>query len=67
MTAQPNNHEDHHPAEDQTDPIGPITLPKRWFGGRALALVGSASVLAVGIVQFAEASNTVGTSVSAPH
>jgi hypothetical protein len=55
MTAQPNNHEDHQPAEDQPDPIGPITFTKRSrIGARALALVGTASVVAAGGIGLAE-------------
>ena len=58
MTAQHNQPEDQvsaQPVEEQPDPIGPITLPARpRVGARALALVGTASVLAIGGIGFAE-------------
>jgi hypothetical protein len=67
MTAQPN-HEDHQPAEDQTDPLGPITLPSRLrIGARAFALVGAASVLAAGVIEITEGCGGPITTVSAPH
>jgi hypothetical protein len=42
---------DQRPAEaEHTDPIGPITLPKRGkVGARALALVGTASVATLAV------------------
>jgi hypothetical protein len=53
MTAQHQLHEtpDHCPADaEQTDPIGPITLPKRGkVGARALALVGTASLATLAV------------------
>ena len=59
MTAQHNQPEDQvsaQPVDEQTDPIGPITLPTRSrVGSRALALVGTASVLAIGGIGFADA------------
>jgi hypothetical protein len=62
MTAQPNNHEDHQPADDQTDPIGPMTLPKRLrIGARAFALVGAASALAVGVIEVTDGCTTYTT------
>lgn len=53
MTAQHPHHEipDLRPAEaEQTDPIGPIMLPKRGkVGARALALVGTASMATLAV------------------
>ena len=68
MTAQPTNQpEDHQPVDEQTDPIGPINLPKRLrVGARAFALVGAASALAVGVIEVTEGCGTF-TSISAPH
>jgi hypothetical protein len=71
MTADHNQPEDQitaHKVDEQPDPIGPITVSTRSrVGARAFALVGAASALAVGVVQFADACGTVPTSVSAPH
>ena len=56
MTAQHHNDEnlDQRLAADQTDPIGPVTLPKRTkVGARAMALVGT-----VGLSAFAVAAAT---------
>jgi len=65
MTAQPNKPEDQlaaQPSEDQTDPLGPITLPKRLrVGARAFALVGAASVLAAGVIDVTDGCNTFTT------
>lgn len=51
MAAQ--NHDDQtvdQPPTDSTDPLGPITLPKRSkIGGRALALVGTLGMSAFAI------------------
>jgi len=61
MTAQPNNQDQvtAQPAEDKTDPLGPITFTKHSLvGARALALVGAASVLAVGVVQLTDTCST---------
>jgi hypothetical protein len=56
MTAQPNQPEDHQPVDGQTDPIGPITFTKRTrIGARALALVGTASIVAAGGIGLADA------------
>ncbi len=67
MTAQPTNHEDQQPVDDQIDPIGPITFTKRSrIGARAFALVGTASVFAVGVIELADTCTTH-TSISAPH
>jgi hypothetical protein len=70
MTAQHNQPEDQvdvQPVDEQPDPIGPITFPKRTrIGARALALVGTAGVLAVGVVELTENCGTF-TSISAPH
>jgi hypothetical protein len=58
MTAQHNQPEDQlatTPVDEQPDPIGPITLPTRpRVGARALALVGTAGMLAIGGIGFAE-------------
>ena len=70
MTAQHNQPEDQlnaQPVDEQPDPIGPITLPKRSrIGARALALVGTASALAIGGIELADTCGTF-TSISAPH
>jgi hypothetical protein len=53
------------PAGQIDDPIGPMGMPKRsWVGARALALVGAAGILSVGLV---EVTDSITTSVSAPH
>lgn len=73
MTAQNSRDEQIEPCpaaseHTGTDPLGPISLPKRSrVGGRAFALVGAASVLAVGALQVLDACETLHTSVSAPH
>jgi hypothetical protein len=65
MTAQHNQPEDQvdaQPVDEQSDPIGPITLPKRSrIGARALALVGTASVLAVGVIEITDGCGTFTT------
>jgi hypothetical protein len=65
MTAQHNQPEDQlatQQVDEQPDPIGPITLPKRSrLGARALALVGTASVLAVGVVELTDGCTTFTT------
>lgn len=70
MTAQYNQPEDQvaaQPVDEQTDPIGPITLPKRSrLGLRAMALVGTASALAFGVIEITDGCSTF-TSISAPH
>jgi hypothetical protein len=58
MTAQ---HTSNAPIEEQpeTDPLGPIVLPGRSrVGARALALVGSVSLVAVGVAALTETSST---------
>ncbi|GAB3817196.1 hypothetical protein [Kribbella italica] len=71
MTAQHNSH-DADPtrnqpdpvdsAEADSDPIGPITLPKRGrLGARAAALAGSVGLAAVGIVAFTDGCSTFPT------
>ena len=68
MTAQHNQPEDQlatQPVDEQPDPIGPITLPKRSrVGTRALALVGTAGLFAVGIVELADTCGGWPTSIS---
>jgi hypothetical protein len=64
MTAQHNQHDDElEPRQaEQPDPIGPITLPKRSkVGRRAMALVGTASVAALGVIQVVDAAGTFTT------
>jgi hypothetical protein len=65
MTAQYNQPEDQlatQPVDEQPDPIGPITFPKRSrIGARALALVGTASVLAVGVIELTDGCTTLTT------
>lgn len=56
MTAENNI-----PNEDQpeTDPIGPITLPPRSrLGARAMALVGTVSVAALGVAAVTDGCST---------
>ncbi|MFI5711243.1 hypothetical protein [Kribbella sp. NPDC051620] len=69
MTAQQNPPTDPHIqlTDEQADPIGPISLPKRSrIGSRALALVGAASVLALGANALIDQTNVTTTvSVSA--
>jgi hypothetical protein len=68
MTAQHNQPEDQlatPTVDEQIDPIGPITLPKRGrVGARALALVGTAGVLAVGVVEIGDVFAGWPTSIS---
>jgi hypothetical protein len=70
MTAQHNQPEDQvdvQPVDEQPDPIGPITFPKRSrIGSRAYALVGTASALAIGVIELADTCTTH-TSISAPN
>ncbi|QNE19364.1 hypothetical protein F1D05_17385 [Kribbella qitaiheensis] len=70
MTAQHNQPQDPlatQPVDEPIDPIGPITLPSRGrLGLRALALVGTASALAVGVIEIVDGCGTF-TSISAPH
>ncbi|WP_020391548.1 hypothetical protein [Kribbella catacumbae] len=56
MTAQNPYDEPRDPQPtSSTDPLGPITLPKRSrVGARAFALVGAASVLAAGALELVE-------------
>jgi hypothetical protein len=64
MTAQHNQHDDQLEPQraEQTDPIGPITLPKHSkVGRRAMALVGTASVVALGVIQVVEGAGTFTT------
>jgi hypothetical protein len=65
MTAQHNQPEDQltaQPVDEQTDPIGPLTMPKRSrIGARALALVGAASILAVGVIEVTDGCTTFTT------
>jgi hypothetical protein len=65
MTAQHNQPEDlpaDRPTDEQADPIGPITMPKRSrIGSRTLALVGSASVFAIGVIELADTCSTIPT------
>ncbi|MDX6260814.1 MAG: hypothetical protein QOH84_2502 [Kribbellaceae bacterium] len=70
MTAQ-NSHDD--PSRQQatgaelqaTDPVGEIELPRRsHLGSRALALVGSASVLATTVMAVADFITVSNSSVS---
>jgi hypothetical protein len=52
MTSPRNLPEDQRPdlADEQTDPLTPIMMPKvSKIGSRALALIGAASVLSLGI------------------
>lgn len=68
MTAQ-HQHDENRPADqsDSTDPIGPITLPKRSrIGSRALALVGTASVAAIAVHAFADHCTTLTTIADNP-
>lgn len=48
------------PSDDrESDPIGPITLPRRSkIGGRALALVGTASVASLAVHTFLDGCST---------
>jgi hypothetical protein len=68
MTAQHNQPEDQltaQPAAEQTDPIGPITMPKRTLiGARAFALVGAASVLTVGVIEVTDLCGGPFTTIS---
>jgi hypothetical protein len=68
MTAQHNQPEDQltaQPADEQTDPIGPITMPKRTLiGARAFALVGAASVLTVGVIEVTDLCGGPFTTIS---
>ncbi|GAB2555306.1 hypothetical protein [Kribbella endophytica] len=69
MTAQHHNDEnlDQRLADDQTDPIGPVTLPKRSkVGKRALALVGTTSMAALAVQTFTDGCSTW-TTVGNPH
>jgi len=53
------------PAEQATDPIGPIKMPLRSrIGVRAFALVGAASVLSVGIIETTDLCGTYTTTIS---
>ena len=65
MTAQHNQPEDQLdtlPVDERPDPIGPITFPKRSrIGARALALVGTASALAVGVIELTDGCTTFTT------
>ncbi|MDX6260813.1 MAG: hypothetical protein QOH84_2501 [Kribbellaceae bacterium] len=57
MTAQNAQDDLLDPPPTDVDPIGPIDLPKRSrVGSRALALVGSASVLAVAVMAVEDCS-----------
>jgi hypothetical protein len=63
MTAQ---YDENIPAQSDdattTDPLGPITLPKRGkVGARAFALVGTASVAAMAFHAFADGCTTFTT------
>lgn len=61
MTAQhPNDLPTPLPANaEQTDPIGPVTLPVRTkIGSRALALVGTASLAALAAHAFIDGCST---------
>lgn len=74
MTAQHNSHEA-EPIRNQpepieapgadSDPIGPITLPKRGrLGSRAAALAGSVGLAAAGIAAFTDGCSTFPTIAS---
>ncbi len=66
MTAQ-HPHDEALPATPDSDPIGPITLPKRSkAGARALALVGTASVAAMAVHALVDTCTT-NTSIQDPH
>lgn len=70
MTAQHQQHDDQLDPQtidaERTDPIGPITLPRRTkVGARALALVGTASVAAMA-VHVAVEGYTTHTSIHEP-
>jgi hypothetical protein len=61
----PHN-DDNIPARSEdtetTDPLGPITLPKRSkIGARAMALVGTAGVAAMAVHAFVEGCTTLTT------
>lgn len=62
MTAQHRNddHTDVQPTTpDQTDPLGPITLPTRTkVGARAMALVGTVGLSAFAFATVADAAST---------
>jgi len=63
MTAQnPHHQPDPRPTDagqPETDPVGPITVPKRSrIGARAYALVGAASVLGVGLIEATDVCST---------
>ncbi|MFI5711244.1 hypothetical protein [Kribbella sp. NPDC051620] len=67
MTTQQNLPEDQHCqlTDDQADPIGPITMPGvGWIGSRALALIGAASVLALGINAIVDPGTSTPPTVS---
>ncbi|WBQ06034.1 hypothetical protein [Kribbella sp. CA-293567] len=68
MTTQ-NSHDELEPSpadQGQTDPIGPITMPERSRADRrALALVGSTSLLAASVLAVSD-SVTICSSISAP-
>jgi hypothetical protein len=65
MTAQHPNDENldqRLAGTDQTDPIGPVTLPKRSkVGRRALALVGSTSLAVLAVHNFTDGCSTITT------
>jgi hypothetical protein len=71
MTAQNTHDNQYDPLSTTadrhgTDPIGPVQMPNRSrVGSRALALVGSASVLTVALMAVEDCITQ--TTVSAPH
>lgn len=60
MTAQyDENPTDVPSTQDQTDPLGPITLPARTkVGARAMALVGTVGLSAIALAAVTDAAST---------
>lgn len=59
MTAQHHDEQPDTQVQDATDPIGPITLPKRSrIGARAMALVGTVGMSAFALAAASETCST---------
>ncbi|HEY0475506.1 MAG TPA: hypothetical protein VGD34_27735 [Kribbella sp.] len=69
MTAQHHQHDNQFDSQsvggEQTDPIGPITLPTRSrVGARAMALAGTVGMAAFGVAVMTEAAGGPWTTIS---